>query len=125
MEKIDKLILNNPYEEPRKHWLYERETRDFLIKEDRRPAGYIKATPDYKGFDDPGVFIEIELANKIRARVRQWREAGYPGVTGITEALDRGWRDPGERMDQRFLADWKPVRLDRYNSRRSRRELNI
>ncbi len=102
-KKIDKLILNNPYEEPQKHWLYERETRDFSIKEGRRPAGYIKATPKYRGFDDPGIFVEIELANKIRARVRQWREAGYPGVTGITRRLIDHWCDLDGQTDRRFF----------------------
>ena len=57
---IDKLIINSPHQEPQKHWYYDRENRDFIIKEGRRPAGYVIATPNSKAFDDPGIFVEIE-----------------------------------------------------------------
>ncbi len=106
MEKrksIDKLIINSPYKEPLTHWFYERETRTFYQKEGRRPAGYVVATPDSKAFDDPGQFIEIELVNKIRPRVKAWREAGYTGVSGITDRLLKHWKDPEERKDRRFF----------------------
>ncbi|WP_424948449.1 BPTD_3080 family restriction endonuclease [Candidatus Spongiihabitans sp.] len=102
-KKITKLIINNPYEEPQHHWLYNRENRDFHIKEGRRPAGYVIATPNFKGFDDPGISIEIELVNKIRPRVKVWREAGYPGVTGITKRLLEYWQDPEQRQNSRFF----------------------
>lgn len=106
MEKrksIDKLIINTPYEVPATHWFYERETRTFYQKEGRRPAGYVVATPDSKAFDDPGQFIEIELVNKIRPRIQDWRENGYPGITGITARLLKHWQDPEERKDRRFF----------------------
>ncbi len=100
---ITKLIINSPFEEPAEHWFYNRETRDFHIKDGRRPAGYVVATPDSKAFDDPGIFVEIELVNKIRPRVKTWREAGYPGVTGVTKRLLEHWQDPKERQDSRFF----------------------
>lgn len=100
---IDKLIINSPYEEPSQHWFYERESRKFHIEEGRRPAGYVMATKNSKAFDDPGVFIEIELVNRIRPRVKDWRERGYPGVTGITKRLLEHWQDPEERKDRRFF----------------------
>ncbi|MDW7680840.1 MAG: type III restriction endonuclease subunit R, partial [bacterium] len=103
MKSIDKLIINSPYEEPATHWYYERETRTFYQKEGRRPAGYVIATPDSKAFDDPGQFIEIELVNKIRPRVRAWRENGYHGITGISARLLKHWQDPEERKDRRFF----------------------
>ncbi len=102
-KSIDKLIINNPHEEPKQHWFYERENRDFYIKEGRRPAGYVMATPNSQAFDDPGIFIEIDLVNQIRPRVQAWREAGYPGVTGITKRLLDHWIDPEERKDRRFF----------------------
>ncbi len=102
-ENIDKLIINSPYHEPEKHWFYEREKRNFFIKKGRRPAGYVMATPKSKAFDDPGIFVEIELVNKIRPRVKAWREAGYPGITGITKRLLAHWQDPEERKDRRFF----------------------
>ena len=36
---IDQLILNSPYEEPREHWRYHRETRLFTRQPERRKAG--------------------------------------------------------------------------------------
>ncbi len=100
---IDKLIINSPHVEPSQHWFYDRENRNFYIKEGRRPAGYVVATPNAKAFDDPGIFIEIELVNKIRPRVKAWRENGYPGVTGITKRLLDHWLDPEERKERRFF----------------------
>jgi type III restriction enzyme len=100
---IDKLIINSPHREPQQHWFYDRENINFYIKEGRRPAGYVMATPNSKAFDDPGIFVEIDTVNKIRPRVTTWREAGYPGVTGITKRLLEHWQDPEERKDRRFF----------------------
>ncbi|WP_423905972.1 BPTD_3080 family restriction endonuclease [Candidatus Spongiihabitans sp.] len=101
--KITKLIINNPYDEPQRYWLYNRENRDFHIKEGRRPAGYVMATPNFRGFDDPGIAVEIALVNKIRPRVKAWRESGYAGVTGITKRLLEYWHDPEQRQHSRFF----------------------
>ena len=100
---IDRLIINSPYEEPQCHWRYDRETRTFDLVEGRRPAGYVVATPGSKSFDDPGIFVEIPLVNRIRPRVKAWREAGYPGVTSITKRLLEHWRDPEEFDSRRFF----------------------
>jgi len=101
--QIDQLIINSPWDEPREHWFYDRETRMFERRPGRRPAGYIVATPGSKAFDDPGVFVELPLVNQIRPRIKAWREAGYPGVTGITKRLLEHWQDPQERRDRRFF----------------------
>ena len=100
---IDRLIINSPYEEPARHWHYERETRTFDLAEGRRPAGYVVASGDSKAFDDPGVFVEIPLVNQIRPRVEAWRKAGYPGVSAITKRLLDHWRDPEEFKARRFF----------------------
>src|SRR5581483_11128991 len=100
---IDKLIINNPYEEPKQYWSYDREARLFNLKEGRRPAGYVVATENSKSFDDPGKFIEIPIVNKIRPRVAAWRNAGYPGVTGITKRLLEHWTNLEERSHRRFF----------------------
>ena len=84
---VDRLIINSPYEEPRHHWRYDREARAFELVAGRRPAGYVVASGDSRAFDDPGIFVEIPLVNRIRSRVKAWREAGYPGVTSITRRL--------------------------------------
>ncbi|ABC99474.1 type III restriction protein res subunit [Synechococcus sp. 63AY4M2] len=100
---IDRLIINSPYEEPKKHWRYDRETRTFELVEGQRPAGYVVATPGSKSFDDPGIFVEIPLVNQIRLRVKAWREAGYPGITSITRRLLAHWHDPEEFDRRRFF----------------------
>lgn len=103
MKKIDKLIINSPYEEPQQYWEYLRDTREFVLQSGRRPAGYIVASESSKAFDDPGIFIKIELVNTIRPRIKKWREQNYPGVTGITKRLLQHWQDPEERTDKRFF----------------------
>jgi type III restriction enzyme len=101
---IDRLIINSPYEEPSRYWHYDRETRTFsLVEGDRRPAGYVIASESSRSFDDPGIFKEIPLVNLIRPRVRAWREAGYPGVTGITKRLLDHWQNLEERDHRRFF----------------------
>jgi type III restriction enzyme len=97
---IDQLIICPPYDEPDLHWRYDRESRTFSRENGRRPAGFVVATPGSKSFDDPGVFRELPLVNRIRSRVKAWREAGYPGVTGTTARLLQHWRDP-ELFDAR------------------------
>jgi len=100
---IDRLIINSPFEVPREHWAYDRDTRTFSREDGRRPAGYVIATPGSRGFDDPGVFKQIPLVNRIRPRVDAWRVAGYPGVTGVTKRLLDHWNNPEEREGRRFF----------------------
>lgn len=75
---IPQLIINSPYEEPAEHWRYDRETRTFSRVAGRRPAGYVRATPGAKTFDDPGVFFELPFVNRIRERVK-----AYPAADAV------------------------------------------
>ena len=102
-KSIGRLIINSPYEEPARHWSYNRERRTFSLAEGRRPAGYVVASEGSRAFDDPGHFVEIPLVNRIRSRVTAWREAGYPGVTGITKRLLEHWNAPEEFENRRFF----------------------
>ena len=103
MNSINKLIINSPYVEPQQYWEYIRDTREFVLQAGRRPAGYVIASESSKSFDDPGIFNEIDLVNAIRPRIKKWRDADYPGVTGITKRLLQHWQDPEERKDRRFF----------------------
>ncbi len=103
VKTINQLIINSPYEEPTEHWKYHRETRLFTREPERRKAGYIRASESSRSFDDPGEFVELPLVNQIRPRVKAWREADYPGTTGITKRLLQHWRDPEQREDRRFF----------------------
>ena len=100
---IDQLIISTPYEEPIEHWKYDRETRRFSREPGRRPAGYVRASEASKSFDDPGEFVELPLVNQIRPRIKAWREADYPGATGITKRLLKHWHDPEMREGKRFF----------------------
>lgn len=100
---IDTLIKNSPYNEPQVYWSYDSTTHLFDLVNGRRPAGYVIASERSKAFDDPGVFVEIPLVNKIRPRVKQWRENGYPGITGITRRLLAHWQDEEERDYRQFF----------------------
>lgn len=102
-KQIDKLIINSPYEEPRYYWYYDRSTLTFEKREGRRPAGYVVASEHSRSFDDPGSFVPIQLVNDIRPRIKAWREAGYPGVTGTTRRLLDFWHDSEERVSRRFF----------------------
>ncbi|MBM4431812.1 MAG: type III restriction endonuclease subunit R, partial [Chloroflexi bacterium] len=102
-EKIGPLIINSPYEEPKWHWEYDPASGLFEKVAGRRRAGYVMATPGAKSFQDPGIFIEIPLVEKIRPRVRDWRQGGYAGATGTTKRLLEHWYDPQQRPDDRRL----------------------
>ena len=47
--------------------------------------------------------MPLPLVNQIRPRVKAWREAGYPGVTGMTRRLLEHWSDPGLCEGRRFF----------------------
>ena len=82
----------------------DRETRLFTREPERSKAGYVRASENSRSFDDPGIFIELPLVNQIRPRVKAWREADYPGATGITKRLLQHWRDTEQRdTNRRFF----------------------
>ncbi|MCZ7603073.1 MAG: DEAD/DEAH box helicase family protein [Melioribacteraceae bacterium] len=109
MKKIDKLIINSPYEEPQQYWSYEREKREFELKGGRRPAGYVIASESSRSFDDPGVFVPIPLVNEIRKRVQHWKENDYPGVTGITKKLLEHWYNHESRQNRFFFCQLEAI----------------
>ena len=70
-KSIGPLIINSPYEEPARHWSYNRERRTF--SSGRRDVVLLDMSLhriSSQSFDDPGQFVEIPLVNQIRARVR-------------------------------------------------------
>ena len=109
MSEIDNLIVCSPYEMPARHWRYDRSRREFDLVEERRSAGFLTATPDSKTFDDPGIFHELELVNRIRKRVDAWRQNGYPGVTSITKQLLEFWHNPEPRDNKLFFCQLEAI----------------
>ncbi len=80
--RIAQLTINSPYSEPSRHWQFNPAQRKYELMPKRRPAGY--QTGDL-------AFKSLDLANKIRPRVRKWRQDGYPGVTRVTKRLLEHW----------------------------------
>jgi type III restriction enzyme len=81
------LILNSPFEEPGKYWSYDRKYRGFNDLDGRRPAGYVVATPDAQGFDDPGRFVLLPLVNQeiskgMVPRLRVWLRSDSRAIRG-------------------------------------------
>ena len=99
---VDTPILNSPFEEPTCYWAYEEGQP--VLKEGRRPAGYyLKARtrgPQMALLEEE--FVPLDQVNSIRARVRTWRENGYPGITPITRQLLNHWSNP-ERERKLFF----------------------
>lgn len=109
MSQIPNLIICNPYDVPSRHWRYDRLKRKFDLIPERRPAGFLVASKDSKIFDDPGEFHELELVNKVRNRVDEWRTRGYPNVTGVTRNLLDFWREPTKRENRFFFCQLEAI----------------
>lgn len=100
---IDTLIINSPYEEPKSYWEYQPETRKFKKVDGRRKAGYLVSSGRKSSPDDHGVFVELETVNKIRVRVKKWRDDGYPGTTSTTKTLIEHWHNLDKASDKRLF----------------------
>ena len=106
VQPVDRPILCNPYEEPRDHWIYDKETGAASRAGTRRPASYWYKT-ERTGSAQltlTGLAEEerddLPLVNALREDVQKWREAGYPGATNVTRDLLRHWAraDRGRRL---------------------------
>lgn len=90
---IDHLIINSAYEEPKYHWLHDDNGQTFHKELGRRQAGYFIMGQGSNQYNDVGEFIALPLVNRIRPRVKMWREMGFPGVTGVTRDLLEHWEN--------------------------------
>jgi type III restriction enzyme len=109
MAGIDQLIINSAFREPTHHWKHDYQTQTFVKAEGRRPAGYFIAGQGSNQYNDIGQFIELPLVNKIRPRVKNWRNNGYPGVTGVTKKLLEHWNDKDARQYQFFFCQMDAI----------------
>ena len=95
-------ILSSPFEEPKEHW-WILEGQPAERRQGRRPALYFYREPSKDGEQRGGLAIEIRLVNRIRERVKAWRDSGYPGVTRTSLELLQHWRREG-REKRLFFA---------------------
>jgi type III restriction enzyme len=101
-------IINDPYEEPTRRWEFgEGEPR---VEDGRRESGWLP--PVLKGgqLQITDVVAPLQMVNQIRSRVKEWREAGYPGATAITRELFDRWFDPEREPGTRpFFAQQEAI----------------
>lgn len=96
---IDKVILCSPFEEPAKHWIYDRNGEAHTL-DHRRPAGYFFRTPEADrgqlALTEDEQWVEIPYINDLRNVVRQWRKRGYraKGTSTTTRKLLQHWTRP-------------------------------
>ena len=81
----------------------------FELAEGRRQSGYTVASTERRLINDPGVFVQIPLVNQIRQRIKEWRENGYAGISGITKQLLGHWRDEEARTDRFFFCQLEAI----------------
>ncbi len=95
IHEVQNPIISSPYEEPKQHYEV-KPGEPARLEVGRRPAFYYYRPPERQTggtpSDEPGTAIELTLVNILRARVKAWREAGYPGATRTSLELLRYWR---------------------------------
>ncbi|MDP2320078.1 MAG: DEAD/DEAH box helicase family protein [Acidobacteriota bacterium] len=100
---ISNPIMNSPFSEPERHFLFNDEGITDQIADGRRDSGYFLpiASPRKKGgqlkFETQWTadrFTSAPRINRIRERVQQWRVGGYVGSTRTTERLLQYWNNP-------------------------------
>ena len=93
MKRPGNVIINSPFEAPRRHWQPQRDGTLTLV-DDRRPASY----EIYDVRNNTRRVETLDQVNEIRQRVDRWRADDYPGVTAITRQLLTHWHDQGARQ---------------------------
>jgi type III restriction enzyme len=109
--EVEDPILNGPYDEPAAHWWLE-QGKPAVQRPGRRPSMYWYKPPGADTRDEgdaveqPGTLIELKLVNRIRERVKAWREQALLGGGGVRrttcELLNYWWRDG--RQQRLFFA---------------------
>ena len=111
---VEEPILNNPYEEPKQHWLYDK-TGVATKTPGRRKATYWWTTlrtgtaqAELEGIGTDFGGTDMPLVNALREDVRRWRVSNYEGATPITRQLLRHWWSP-DRARRLFFCQIEAV----------------
>ena len=86
------LIINSPYQKPVRYWDQDENGKLLSIQQGRRPAAYEL----YDTRTNTRRVEKLEVVNRIRERLDQWRDAGWSGVTSVTRQLLEHWHERGE-----------------------------
>ncbi len=108
---IENPIINSPFREPDRHFKFDDDGITNEIIEKRRTSTYFVPIPKPKkkgkqlsleqDWTQDRV-VENDLVNRIRPKIKQWRDGGYAGVTPTTRRLLEHWSDP-ERENKLFF----------------------
>ena len=98
-------ILNSPYFEPTRHLGADERGLTEEVLDHRRPSSFYIPVPRAKSKQkqldlnlSDGAFgselqKENEFINKVRSKIKDWRSAGYQGITKTSRDLLAYWRD--------------------------------
>jgi len=92
-QAVPEPILNSPYREPARHWIYRGGVPE--VANGRRPASYYY-TSRKVGAGQQDLLAEeerddLEFVNRLRKDVARWRSTGYRGTTPVTRDLFAYW----------------------------------
>jgi type III restriction enzyme len=108
---IENPILNSPFAEPARHSRFDDDGITNEVVEERRPSSYFVPIPPPKkkgkqlSFETEWTKDRIkpnDEVNRIRQRVRLWRDGEHQGVTRTTRQLLNHWTDP-DRENKLFF----------------------
>src|SRR5437660_9004646 len=100
---IENPVINPPYEEPRRHFVFDNEGITNQIADGRRPSTFFipiappkrkEAQLQIEGMMTADRMRPNALINRIREEVALWRQGGYRGVSPTTRRLLDHWLDP-------------------------------
>lgn len=98
-------VINSPYLEPSRHFKSDERGITDEILESRRPSSFYIPVPRAKTKEKQlelniaeGAFgselqKDNEFINKVRIKVKEWRDVGYQGLTKTSRDLLAYWRD--------------------------------
>ena len=104
---IENPILNQPFQEPRRHWRFTESGITDEVVESRRPSSYfVPIPPPKKGRGKQAEQLTLDSQwtqdrvqenheiNRIRQVLADWRFQGRPGLTPTTRRLLEHWTRP-------------------------------
>lgn len=100
---IENPVINSPYEEPRRHFVFDNEGITNQAAEGRRVSTFFipiappkrkEAQLQIEGMMTADRMRPNALINRIRGEVALWRQGGYRGISPTTRRLLDHWLDP-------------------------------
>src|SRR6266699_5314200 len=100
---IENPVINSPYEEPRRHFVFDNEGITNQIDDGRRASTFFipiappkrkEAQLQIEGMMTAERMRPNVLINRIRDEVALWRQGGYRGISPTTRRLLEYWLDP-------------------------------